>query len=125
MQYAVIRAGGKQYKVNVGDVLELDKLASEKNKIVFDEILLVVTDGKVTLGKPSVSGAKVEATLLEQKKGDKIRVARFKAKARHRRVVGFRPHLSVIKIDKIDFGNKSGSKKIDKTTKTAPKRPKK
>lgn len=125
MQYAVIKSGGKQYKVNVGDTLELDKLTVEKDKIIFDEVLLLVADGKVTVGKPSIKGALVEATLLEQKKGEKIRVARFKAKSRYRKVTGFRAHLSVVKIDKINYGSKSVSKKTDKTTKTAPKTAKK
>ena len=125
MQYAVIKSGGKQYKVNVGDTLELDKLTTEKDKVIFSEVLLLVTNGKVTVGKPSIKGALVEATLLEQKKGEKIRVARFKAKSRHRRVTGFRAHLSVVKIDKINFGSKNVSKEIDKATKTAPIHPKK
>jgi len=123
MQYAVIRSGGKQYKVNVGDIVELDKLNADK-KVVFNDVLLLVADGKMTLGKPTVKGALVEATIVEQKKGDKIRVAKFKAKSRYRKVIGFRAKLSVVKIDKINFGSKS-IPGIGKTIKTAPKTSKK
>lgn len=102
MNYAVIRSGGKQYKVTDGDVLELDKLNLEDRKtIVFDDVLLLVQDGKTTIGKPSVTGARVEAKLIEQKKGDKIRVSKFKAKSRYRKTIGFRAQLTVVQIEKI------------------------
>lgn len=121
MQYAVIKSGGKQYKVNVGDTIELDKISEDTKNIIFDEVLLISWDGKVTLGKPTITNAKVEATLVEQKKGDKIRVAKFKAKSRYRKVIGFRAHLSVVKIDKIDLGDKKNVKETVKTVKSAPK----
>src|SRR3989344_1939416 len=105
MQYAVIRSGGKQYKVNVGDTLTIDKLSSgDKKLVVFDEVLLVVDEDKVTLGKPNIKGASVEASLIENKKGEKIRVSKFKAKVRFRKTIGFRSQLSVVKIEKIAFG---------------------
>ncbi|MBI2025820.1 MAG: 50S ribosomal protein L21, partial [Candidatus Levybacteria bacterium] len=103
MQYAVIKSGGKQYKVTIGDTLTLDKINFVDKKVhVFDEVLLLVTDGKITLGKPSIKGATVSAKLLEQKKGEKIRVSKYKAKVRYRKVMGFRPQLSVFKNEKID-----------------------
>lgn len=102
MNYAVIRSGGKQYKVSTGDVVELDKLNLEENKnVVFDDVLLLVQEGKTTIGKPTIKGAKVEAKLIEQKKGDKIRVSKFKAKSRYRKTIGFRAQLTVVQIEKI------------------------
>lgn len=117
MQYAVIKSGGKQYKVTVGDVLELDKLSSvSKDDVVFNDVLLVVDEGKTTIGKPLIDGAKVEAKLIENKKGDKIRVSKFKAKARYRKTIGFRAELSVVKIEKIAFESNKGDKKTTKTS---------
>ena len=129
MNYAVIRTGGKQYRVSTGDILKVDKIDSEANKsVVFDDVLLVVNDGKATVGKPAVSGAKVEAKVLNQVKGDKIHVYKFKAKSLYRRKTGFRAQLSEIKIENIKFSGKEVSEKVEKpakTTKTAPKETKK
>ncbi len=101
-KYAVVKIGGNQYKVAEGDELEVDKIEGEKNKAFnLDEVLLLVEGEKIKLGQPLVVGAKVKATLLEQLKGKKIRVATYKAKSRYRRVKGFRPLLSKIKIEKI------------------------
>lgn len=105
MDYAVIKAAGKQYRVSAGDVLEIDRLADGKN-VTFEEVLLLVSDGQVKIGKPTLSGVSVKATLLEQTKGDKLRVSKFKAKARYRRTIGFRASLSKVQIDKIESGEK-------------------
>ena len=121
MQYAVIKSGGKQYKIKVGDTLELDKLSSENKNIVFDDVLLVVDNGAATVGKPIISGARVEAKLIENIKGKKIRVMKFKAKSRYRRVTGFRPQLSVVTIEKIETSSKNAQ---EKNTKTAPRQAK-
>src|SRR4051812_26075620 len=107
MQYAVIRTGGKQYKVTSGDVLEVDKIKTDAKSVVLDDVLLLVDEDKVSVGNPVVKGAKVTAKLVEQKKGDKIRVMKFKAKSRYRRTTGFRAQLSVLEIGKIDFPGKS------------------
>jgi len=126
MKYAVIKTGGKQYRVSEGDIIEIDRLAKEANdKIVFDNVLLLVSDTGVKIGNPFVTGEKVEAKLLDNIKGDKIRVAKFKAKVRYRKVMGFRASLSRVQIDKI--GGKSdkqplvkkevSSKKASKTSK--------
>lgn len=118
MKYAVIVSGGKQYKVSEGDVITVDKLLGDKNdKINFDEVLLMVDEGNVKIGKPVVSGVKVAGELVEQIKGDKIRVSKFKAKSRYRRTVGFRALLTQIKIDKIEAGKAESKEKPSKTTK--------
>lgn len=101
MKYAVIKTGGKQYRVSEGDVIEIDRIADKNGKISFEDVLLVVSDGKVKLGKPTISGEKVEAKLLENIRGEKVRVAKYKAKVRYRRVTGFRAELSKVQIEKI------------------------
>lgn len=104
MDFAVVKIGSKQFKVSKGDTFEIDKISDNKDKkIKFEEVLLVSQDGKVKIGTPIVKGASVTASLLGDKKGDKIRVSKFKSKVRYRRTIGFRPLLSEIKIEKIDF----------------------
>ncbi len=102
MDYVIVKTGGKQYKVRKGSVIEVDKLPIAVDKeTVLDDVLLVVSDGKIKIGKPNVINAKVKAKVLDQIKGDKIRVAKFKAKVRYRRVMGFRPLLTRLKIEDI------------------------
>ena len=99
--YAIVKIGGSQYKVTEGDELEVDKIEGGKGKAVsFDEVLLLA-DEEIKIGEPLVKGAQIKAKIIEQFKGDKIRVATYKAKSRHRRVKGFRPLLTKIKIEKI------------------------
>ncbi len=108
MNYAVIKTGGKQYRVTEGDVLEIDKLPQDADSVVtFEDVLLLVSDSAVEVGKPRVAGARVVGKLLEQKKGEKIRVSKFKAKARYRRTIGFRALLSKVVIEKIETGKSS------------------
>lgn len=101
MFYAVIRVGGKQYKVSEGDTIEVQKLSQKDGRVSFEEVLLIAKDKDVKLGNPTLK-AKVTGKILEQKRGDKIRVAKFKSKVRFRRVAGFRPQISVVKIEKIE-----------------------
>jgi large subunit ribosomal protein L21 len=117
MQYAVIKSGGKQYKVSTGDTIEVDKIKDTDKKSVAFDVLLSVDEGKVNIGNPLVKGAKVEATIIENKKGDKIHVRRFKAKSRYRKVIGFRSQKTVVKIDKIDLSNKKEDKTDSKKEK--------
>jgi large subunit ribosomal protein L21 len=104
MKYAVIKTGGKQYKVSEGDVIEIDKIASSDGKVVFEEVLLLSTDAGVKIGKPMVDGVSVEGKSLGDFRGEKIRVSKFKSKVRYRRVSGFRAELSKIQIEKISEG---------------------
>ena len=100
MEYAVFKSGGKQYKVKKGDVLEIDKIEGVEDKpFFFEEVLLYVSDGNFKLGKPNLAGFKIKAKILKQKKGDKIYVEKFKAKARYRRAMGFRPRLTEIVVE--------------------------
>lgn len=98
-KYAVVKIGGRQYKVAEGDILEVEKLEGEKGKLIsFPEVLLLVNEGKISFGQPLVGGARVKAEIVDQLKGEKIRVATYKAKSRYRKVKGFRPQLTKIKI---------------------------
>lgn len=103
MDFAVVKISGKQFKVVEGDTIEVAKLSDKDKKIKFEKVLLTSFGGKVKIGAPNVKGAKVTATILENKKGEKIRVSKFKSKVRYRRTSGFRPQLSVLKIEKIEF----------------------
>ncbi|OGN01806.1 MAG: 50S ribosomal protein L21 [Candidatus Yanofskybacteria bacterium RIFCSPLOWO2_02_FULL_43_10] len=98
--FAVIKTGGKQYKVAEGDVLRVEKLETEGGEIVFKDVLLVV-NGEVKLGKPVVSGAKVSAKVLEEGKGEKKMVFKFKSKTRQHKKKGHRQPYTKIQITKI------------------------
>ena len=98
--FAVIKTGGKQYKVAEGDVLRVEKLETDGQEVVFDKVLLVV-NGEVKVGKPVVSGAKVSAKVLEDGKGDKKMVFRYKSKTRQHKKKGHRQPYTKIQITKI------------------------
>jgi large subunit ribosomal protein L21 len=101
MKYAVVKTGGKQYKVSEGDIIEIDRISGKDGKVAFEEVLLLVNDGKVTVGKPFIKGEKVQGKILEDFRGEKVRVSKFKSKVRYRRTVGFRAALSRVEIEKI------------------------
>ncbi len=96
---AVIKSGGKQYIVKPGDVITVDKIDGDVgSKVELIKLANISTDGSsVELGTPSMKSS-VSAEIVETGKGTKIRVAKFKAKVRYRRVTGFRPTLSKLKI---------------------------
>lgn len=100
-KFAVIKTGGKQYLVKESDELVVDKLALEVGKTAALETLAIFKDdGDIKLGDPLLKFT-TEVEILENIKGDKVRIARFKSKVRYRKVRGFRQHLSKIKILKI------------------------
>lgn len=103
MNWAVIRTGGKQYKVTVGQTLNIEKLDTEgKESLTFDDVLMVNTDGKTTIGLPKVEKAKVRAKVVGDIKEDKIRVVKYKSKSRYTRTTGHRQKKTQIKIEKIE-----------------------
>ena len=104
-KFAVIRAGGKQYRVSEGDVLEVDRLSPTKKEMEFGDVLLYVDQNSTKVGQPTVS-AKVKATVLEDTKGQKIRVFKYKAKTQYHKTRGFRAKLTKVRIEKIDLGSK-------------------
>ena len=103
MSYAVIKTGGKQYKVKSGEILKVEKLADSKpeTKIEFNEILAYGDDKSIEVGAPHISGAKVEADLIKNSKNRTIII--FKKRRRHnsRRKNGHRQKYSMIRINKI------------------------
>jgi large subunit ribosomal protein L21 len=102
MKIAVIKTGGKQYKVKEGQVLKFEKLEVENGaKIKFNTLLIANDDGnEINLGKPSL-GEKVEGKILEQGKGKKISVIKFKNKVRYRKNVGHRQPFTKVEITAI------------------------
>jgi large subunit ribosomal protein L21 len=104
MKYAVIKTGGKQYRVSEGDELDIEKLEIEEKKAVtFDVVLLVVDGEEVLIGEPKLAKAKVKGKVVKQYKGDKIRVARFRRRKRYSKVKGHRQLLTRVKITKIEL----------------------
>ncbi|MDF2521439.1 MAG: rplU [Clostridia bacterium] len=102
--YAIIKTGGKQYRVNEGDVISVEKLdVASGNAVVFEEVLLVEKDGDVQIGAPVVSGAKVEGTVVQQGKEKKVIVFKYKPKKDYRKKQGHRQPFTKVKIDKINF----------------------
>jgi len=110
--YAVIRTGGKQYKVEVGDVIDVERLAGEDGASLELEPLLVVDDdGKVTSAAADLAKAKVTASVVDQHRGPKLRVFTYKNKSRQRRTLGHRQSLTRLKVDRIDLpGRKRAAK---------------
>ena len=103
--YAVIRTGGKQYKVAKNDVITIAKLAGEKGATVsFDEVLMVGGDGAATIGAPLVAGAKVTGTVLDQGKGDKVIIFKKRRRKNSRRKNGHRQFETVVRIADIVAG---------------------
>jgi large subunit ribosomal protein L21 len=99
---AVIETGGKQYLVAPKDKVEIEKLAGTAgDTITFDKILLTADGDKINLGKPYISGIKVTAKVLEQKKADKIVVFKYRNKSRYRRKQGHRQQQTVVQIESI------------------------
>ncbi len=104
MKLAVIKTGGKQYTVNEGDVITIEKLGDEMSvgdEIVFDEVLMTDDGSKAVIGAPMVSGAKVKGKLVEQGKGKKIRVLRFRSKSRYHRTYGHRQPFMKVEITSV------------------------
>ena len=101
--YAIIKTGGKQYKVAEGDTIYVEKLeAAVDDTVTFDQVLTVVTDGGVKVGKPLVDGAKVTGKVLQQGKEKKILVFKYKAKSNYRRRQGHRQPYTKVSIEKIE-----------------------
>lgn len=101
-QYAIIQLLGKQHKVTVGETFVVDRLDQEVGK-TFDvkDVLLVAEGDDVKIGTPTVDKAVVSLKVVEHGKGDKIRVATYKAKSKYRKVKGHRQHQSTVEVVKI------------------------
>ncbi|MCS7050211.1 MAG: 50S ribosomal protein L21 [Thermomicrobium sp.] len=103
--YAVVRTGSKQYRVRVGDIIEVEKLPVEPGQAVtLDDVLLVERDGDVLIGRPVVAGARVVARVLDQVKGPKLIVFKMKPKTRYRRKTGHRQRYTRLQVEAIEVG---------------------
>ena len=100
--YAVIKTGGKQYKVSEGDTLKVEKLATEIGKTFSLSSILTLVDGeKVTIGTPLVDGASVDATVVSHGRGHKVKIFKMHRRKHYRKSQGHRQSYTEIKIDKI------------------------
>jgi large subunit ribosomal protein L21 len=117
--YAVVTTGGKQYRVEPGSELTIERLAGDAgSSITFDRVLLVGDGETVTVGTPIVDGASVSGTVLGEALGPKLIVFKFKQKATYRRKNGHRQHLTRVRIDEINAsGKKAKAEKADKAEK--------
>lgn len=101
-KYAVIQLQGKQFRVQEGDEFLVDQLDKEAgSKFEVSDVLLLVNGDARKIGQPLVEGAKVSCELVSNQKGEKIRVAKYKAKSRYRKVQGHRQYQSTVKVLKI------------------------
>ncbi|MDP2647795.1 MAG: 50S ribosomal protein L21 [Candidatus Yanofskybacteria bacterium] len=101
MTFAVIKTGGKQYKVAEGDTLKIEKLPVTEGEVVFEDVLLVSDEDKVKVGMPKVPGAKVSAKVISTGKAEKKMVFRYKSKTRQRKKKGHRQPFTEVQITKI------------------------
>lgn len=100
--YAVIRTGGKQYRVSSGEKLKIEQLPAQVgSQVVIDQVLMVADGDKVSVGTPLVQGAKVQATVVGHGRGDKVRIFKLRRRKNSKRQAGHRQNYTEIQIDKI------------------------
>ena len=103
MSYAVIKTGGKQYRVQQGDVLRVELLDAEEGaNVSFDQVLLVGSGDSVNVGVPTVAGATVTATVRRHGRADKIRIIKFRRRKHHKKQMGHRQHFTEVEITGIN-----------------------
>lgn len=96
--YAIIKTGGKQYKVEQGDVISIEKLDSEIGDQVSFDVLMLVDGANVTVGRPTIDGSSVVAKVVEHGKGDKVIIFKFKAKKNYRKSQGHRQPYTKVEV---------------------------
>ncbi len=103
--YAVIKTGGKQHRVTLGEKLKVEKLAGEVGgEIVFDQVLMVADGENVTIGAPMVSGASVKATVVSHGRGDKVMIFKMRRRKHYRKTQGHRQDYTEVQIQQIAAG---------------------
>lgn len=99
--YAIIAAGGRQYKVSEGEIIYVDKINAEPDTTLSFDVLMLGGDGSLKVGTPVVEGAKVSAKVVKQVKGEKIRVYKYKSKKNYHRTKGHRQQYTKLEISSI------------------------
>ncbi len=101
--YAVVKTGGKQYMVGQGDLVQVEKLpGSVGDEVVFDQVLLVSKGGDLKVGRPTVDGARVKGTIVEQGRGKKLIVFKMKRRKGYRRKMGHRQYYTGVRVEAIE-----------------------
>jgi large subunit ribosomal protein L21 len=118
--YAVIKTGGKQQKVKAGDVIEVEKLVHEGQTVTFHPILVVDDDGTTHVG-PEAAKATVTAAPLGEKKGDKVKIFKYRPKTGYAKRGGHRQLLTLLEIQDVSFGGAPKKAAAKKATKPDPK----
>ena len=109
--YAIIRAGGRQYKVAKGDVIEINRLKDASETVEFEPLLIMQDDGAANLDKTDLAKARVTGTVLGESKGKKIEIFKYRNKTGYRRRAGHRQSYTRVQIDDIRVGARSGRTK--------------
>jgi large subunit ribosomal protein L21 len=119
--YAVIITGGKQYKVQEGDTIKIEKLEQEpKAKVEFDQVLLIANKGKVNIGAPLVTGAKVFGKVVKQSRAKKIEIIKFRRRKHSMKKMGHRQYITSVEITKIqEKAKKQAEKKVEEKAEKA------
>ena len=105
--YAVIKTGGRQYRVMQGETLRVEKLPGDVGSAVkFDQVLLVGSGDDITVGAPTVAGAIVDATIKSHGRGDKVRIIKFRRRKHHQKQMGHRQYYTEVEITGISGGDK-------------------
>lgn len=100
--YAVIKTGGKQYRVSAGQTLKVEKLESEVgSNVVIDQVLMLADGENITIGAPLIAGASVKATVLSQGRHDKVMIFKMRRRKHYRKTQGHRQDYTEIKIEQI------------------------
>jgi large subunit ribosomal protein L21 len=112
--YAVVTSGGKQYKVEEGETLQIEKIAGKVGSpVTFDQVLMISDGAEVNIGQPTLAGATVEGHIVEQGKSKKIIVFKYKRRKRYRRKQGHRQQFTAVKIDSIKAKGVKARKKAE------------
>ena len=111
MKIAVIKASGKQYLISENQEIKIEKIEGKsKDKVKFPEVLMLVDNDKISIGNPLIENCLVSGEIVDQIKDKKIRVAKFRAKSRYRKVQGHRQPITIVKIGKISLKSSSVAK---------------
>lgn len=105
--YAIIETGGKQYKVSPGDILTIEKVdANEGEEVIFDKVIMVKgNEGESILGSPYLDNIKVRGTVLEQFRGKKIIIFKYRPKKHYRKRRGHRQYFTKVEIEEVTYGS--------------------